>query len=312
MKTSDSLRIGVPWMKSVISCSLWYKRNDPDGSCRMKAGDIDIFFKRSGSGGPVLLLHGGLMVHQEWSAQVPFLSRYYQVIAPDSRGHGRTTTGSRPLDYRQMARDTITLIEQLGCGRVAIVGSSDGAITAMTVATWRPDLVSGLVLMGVCHNVEQYDRKVREASDRFLNPYSAVMLGLRIMHRSMKLHDPGQKRFFSDMRQLWDTLPDLTEDELAGIHAPTLVICGDRDEFLAREDDPLGIFKETAAAIPGAELEVIYGGGHTLASSRPDSVNELILGFLSRIEHGEPGPDGRDSPVTAGRPAGKEACRASM
>ncbi|TAJ49652.1 MAG: alpha/beta fold hydrolase, partial [Brevundimonas sp.] len=57
-----------------------------------------------GSGPPVILLHGGLSSHQAWGRQVPaLLDAGYQVILIDSRGHGRSTLGSTPLSYDQLA-----------------------------------------------------------------------------------------------------------------------------------------------------------------------------------------------------------------
>ena len=66
------------------------------------------------------------------------------------------------------------------------------------------------------------------------------------------------------------------------ITAPTLVVACDRDEFLSLWDDPLEVFRETAAAIPGAEMAVVWGGTHVVHMQKPRAVNRLILGFLEK------------------------------
>jgi len=119
-------------MKTVVSYAEWIFRARPRSSKgRINVDDIDFFFRRFGSGRPVLLLHGGFMFAETWAGQIPALSADYLLFAPDVRGHGRTTLGTRPLTYRQLADDALGLIEALGKGPAHVVGWSVGLVAPL-------------------------------------------------------------------------------------------------------------------------------------------------------------------------------------
>jgi pimeloyl-ACP methyl ester carboxylesterase len=283
VNTIESLKVGRPWISALLTYAAFSRLTRSKGCGRLPAGDIDIYYKRFGCGEPVLLLHGGFMVSEGWAAQMPALARDHMVIAMDSRGHGRTNLGTAPLTYRQMGRDVANFIERLGVGPAHVIGSSDGGIAGLALALERPDLLRSLVLLGTSFNTSNYSREAMREIDRFLSPRAPVLLGLRGLRRLMNPEPWTGRRFVASMRKLWTTLPDFTVEELGTICTPTLVIGCDKDEFLSLSDDPLEVFRETAAAMPNAELAVIPGGTHTVNINRPGVVNELILNFIASV-----------------------------
>ena len=75
---------------------------------------------------PVLvLLHGGLGSADDFAALLPRLQTHYRLIAPDTRGHGRSTFGDVPLTYAQIADDTAQLLHHLGIPKYSLFGFSD-------------------------------------------------------------------------------------------------------------------------------------------------------------------------------------------
>ena len=79
-------------------------------------------------------------------------SQHFQVYTPEQRGHGHTPDAEGPITFELMAQDTITFIETVIGGPVHVLGCSDGAILALTIALRRPDLVRRLVFAaGVFH-----------------------------------------------------------------------------------------------------------------------------------------------------------------
>jgi len=84
----------------------------------------------SGSGQSVLLLHGWTVSHAAWAPLVATLSKRFQVLRPDARGHGgHALQVSRALDVQRLARDVINLLDHFEIERVAAVGHSMGALT---------------------------------------------------------------------------------------------------------------------------------------------------------------------------------------
>lgn len=79
-----------------------------------------------GKGTPVVLLRAGLGNSAHFGFQLPALVDKFRVIAIDSRGQGRSTTGKAAITYDQMAADVIAVLDKLAIKRASVVGWSDG------------------------------------------------------------------------------------------------------------------------------------------------------------------------------------------
>jgi pimeloyl-ACP methyl ester carboxylesterase len=84
----------------------------------------------SGSGTPILLLHGWTASHTGWAPLMTALAAQHRVIRPDARGHGGHVLSVNPEpDVQRLARDIINLLDHYGLAQVAAVGHSMGALT---------------------------------------------------------------------------------------------------------------------------------------------------------------------------------------
>jgi hypothetical protein len=110
--------------------------------------DVIIYYEVFGGGPPVLVLHGGLGSLVDMRYQIESLARNHLVIAPDSRGHGRSTDSAAPLSYAEMAEDVHALLDRLAIRTADVVGWSDGGITGLTLALRHPEQVGRLVVIG--------------------------------------------------------------------------------------------------------------------------------------------------------------------
>src|SRR6202007_2835667 len=102
-----------------------------------------------GHGEPLVLLHGGMVSTNpiwaptpvSYSAHMEQLAERFRVIAPDTRGCGRTRHGGGTCTFARLVDDRLALIDALGLDRPLIAGFSEGAITATIVGIRRPDSV---------------------------------------------------------------------------------------------------------------------------------------------------------------------------
>jgi 3-oxoadipate enol-lactonase len=102
-----------------------------------------------GDGPPVLLLHGWMAsADLNWFSVFAPLAARHRVIAPDLRGHGRSSGVPGALTLEAMADDAAALLRHLDAAPAVVVGYSMGASVAQLVAQRHPDLVLGLVLGG--------------------------------------------------------------------------------------------------------------------------------------------------------------------
>src|SRR5665213_263260 len=106
---------------------------------------IQLWHAAYGSGPPVILLHGGLGHSGNWGYQVPSLvSSGYRAVLIDTRGHGRSTRDAQPFSYELLASDVLAVMDALHLQKVALVGWSDGACTALILAAKAPARVAGV------------------------------------------------------------------------------------------------------------------------------------------------------------------------
>src|SRR5580765_6639684 len=91
----------------------------------IRTSETSIFVRASGSGPPLLLLHGFPQTHLMWRGVAPLLARNFTVICADLRGYGRSGCPASAADHapyakRSMARDMVTVMERLGFLRFAV------------------------------------------------------------------------------------------------------------------------------------------------------------------------------------------------
>ena len=90
-----------------------------------------LYYEVTGQGHPLVLLHGNGEDSTYFEHQVPVFSQLYQVIAIDTRAHGRSTRGNAPLDFYLFADDVIAVLDDLGLQKAHILGFSDGGNIAL-------------------------------------------------------------------------------------------------------------------------------------------------------------------------------------
>jgi pimeloyl-ACP methyl ester carboxylesterase len=119
----------------------------------VRANGIDIHFVQEGQGAPLVVLHGGMSrptrsgppTPVSYAAHMQTLARQYRVIAPDTRGCGRTAHDAGTITYDQLADDVLALVEALDLGRPLIAGFSDGGVIATVAGIRGPGRFAGIV-----------------------------------------------------------------------------------------------------------------------------------------------------------------------
>ena len=209
---------------------------------------IDLFYEKTGSGHPVLLLHGNGEDHHIFDALAAKLSAHYSLYLVDSRNHGESGK-SGDFSYGAMAADILGLINALGISP-HIVGFSDGAIIALLLAMKHGGTFSKLALLGP--NLSPADF-TDESLDYIRNAYAASP-------------DPLLKLMLEE--------PNIKPGELAGIENEALVIGGEDDIFNPET------FPMIAAALPNAGLKIMAGHSHDSYINGSDLLYGDLKAFL--------------------------------
>ena len=224
-----------------------------------------LYYKETGEGEPLLLLHGNGEDGSYFSSQISFFRKRYRVIAVDTRGHGRSPRGTAPFTMTQFAKDLKGLLDRLGIRTAHILGFSDGANIAMTFAIRYPESVKSLILNG--GNLNAWGVKF------------SVQLPILLGYGLVSLIALFDKRAVlkKEILGLMVHEPKLCSEELKGISAPTLVIAGTKD--MIRESHTNLIQKN----IPGSRL-CIMEGTHFIAAEKSEEFNKQVFEFLGAVE----------------------------
>jgi len=226
---------------------------------------IKLYFETYGKGLPLLALHGNGQDISALGNQIQFFAGQYRVIAPDSRGHGKSEMGAGRLTYEQMADDENALLEKLDLKQVYVLGWSDGGIVGMLLAIRHPDKVAKLAIMGA--NLEPagaYDWAQAWVSQQE-----------KITDAMIAKHDTSQPWAVQKKHlDLLGSQPHIPIQELKRIAVPTLVMAGDKD--VIRDEHTLQIFH----ALPKAQLCIFPGATHMIPRQDPELFNQTVGKFF--------------------------------
>ncbi len=262
------------------------------------AGSVVLDGESAGAGPPIVLLHGlsatrRSVVHGSRQLQ----RRGWRVIAYDARGHG-ASSAAPGYEYADLVDDLRAVLDHLELERVALVGSSMGAATAMAFALESPERVAALVQItpaydggGRTGEVERgdWERMASELErggvDAFVDVAAPAGAGegwrkiaREAVRQRMERHEHPEE-IARALRQVprsaaWDGL-----EALERLEVPVLVV-GSRDEM--DHLHPFAIAAEYAGRLPDAELVVEEEGKSPLAWQGA-RLSTAIGDFLERV-----------------------------
>lgn len=238
----------------------------------------------------LLLVHGSAASTRSWDAVVPLLTGSHRVVRIDLLGHGRSATPDDG-DYSipAQARRAGAALDRLGITSAIAVGHSSGGLTVTALAEQRPDLVAALALINTGPRMEALiaqrlsfdpaqwaqltDEHLREAASTAFSragyrPPQDLLDDMRLM----TFHS-----FTATMRASAEYLAERpVPDRLADLGRPLLVIFGQDDRRWRSS------FAGDYRAVPGAQVEMLPGLGHTPILEDPQRAAAPLLAFAAR------------------------------
>jgi 3-oxoadipate enol-lactonase len=254
---------------------------------------IELHVTIAGAGAPVLVLHGVTMNSTFHDRDILALSRSFLVIAPDLRGHGRS---SRPAEYtmRDHVQDMVALLNALSIDTVYVVGASMGSYIAQALAIAAPDRVKKLVLVvakasGITSSSARYlaehadqlvdlspEQQQEWLSDRMFAPNASSAVRTAMKRWVGAQQKAGLALTTPQVQAANDALAGFDfRNDLRQLHIPSLVISGRYDILNPRDDG-----EEIVRLLPDARLEVFEHSGHLLTREEPEHFSEVLGAFL--------------------------------
>lgn len=243
---------------------------------QLEVNGIELHWEEAGEGEPLLWLHGALGCGADWRYIFDGPPPGYRVIAPDLRGHGSSTNPGGGFAFRRCARDVEALLRHLQLPRVKAIGLSGGGIVLLHMATAAPSSIEAMVLVSTPPYFPERARTIQRQ-------FSPAMIGEEELARMRARHTRGEAQLealFEMARGFADSYEDVsfTPPHLGTITARTLIVFGDRDPFY-----PVSLACEMHEAIPGSNLWVIPGGGHSpVFLDAAPAFRQQACGFLAK------------------------------
>jgi len=252
----------------------------------VKIGKMNMYYEESGCGLPLILIHGGTAVSGMWKDIVPLLSKHYRVITPDSRGHGKTDNPTKTMTYPLLADDIASFIKTLNLKKPFICGHSDGGQIALELAMRYVGLCSALVIASAYYVMpEQFADSLKKFG--FLSKGKVDLQYIRKKKsnnvkfwKEVHIDNKNPNKWIELLQQIsemWWTPFQYNSEDFNKIKDPTLILTGDRDEYIPVEQ-ALHMYN----SIKNSELAVLPGTSHVSFFDEPELFTKAVLNFLER------------------------------
>jgi pimeloyl-ACP methyl ester carboxylesterase len=239
----------------------------------------------TGSGPAVLLVHSTASDRRMWDPQVDALAEAgFRAVRCDLPGFGDSPVPDKPYDT---AAEVLAVLDTLGVGTAAVVGSSGGGAVAIELAARWPHRVSALTLLCTAiagHRTGPQLRAFADREDALLEAGDvagatelnvATWLGPRAGDEAREQLRRMQRHAFEVQLAGPDTEEIETPYEVGAIIARTLLVSGAHDL-----DDFRRIAADLAGRLPAARHVELDWAGHLPSMEDPAAVNALLLDFL--------------------------------
>jgi len=275
-----------------------------------------VYYRRTGTGPAVVLIHGMLNSSRHWEAVARRLGDAHTVIAPDLIGHGDSAAPRGDYSLGAHAASIRDLLAAIGIDRATIVGHSLGGGVAMQFFYQFPQRVERLVLISSGGLGREVKAPLRSAALPGVSPLLALTIrprligaltltGARLRERGAEwgvylqaaaralrpLQSPGAREaFLQTLRAVIDVHGQRVSatDRLYLLEAlPTMIVWGERDNTI-----PLAHGREAHAAIPHSTFQTLPRAAHFPHLEDPGGLSELLREFIAttrpgRIEDGD-------------------------
>lgn len=253
-----------------------------------------IHFADEGHGFPVLLIHGLAGDHSAWAQQISVWRSEFRIIAPDTRGAGRSTQVDEPVTLDELADDFLKLLDDLEVDQCHVVGRSMGGCIGQLMALREPSRVKSLSLLASCAKLEPVGRRCLDNMREVLewrNSWSD--------HASHSIQNFVSRKYFNEnpekVAQIEKVIGSSTRlpacysrqnhavqqfdslDRLDQITCPVMIMSGGEDPLCGPQATRWMLDR-----LPQAEWIEFVGSSHFFLMEEPDRFMRHMTDFLQR------------------------------
>jgi len=261
-----------------------FAQAQPAGA-RVEVNGMQVYYEVSGSGDPLVVLHGAYMNIPSMGAIIPKLAETHKVYAFEFQGHGRTTDIDRPITYPALADDTAAFMEAVGLQKADVFGYSMGAAAGLQLAIRHPDKVNKLVAASVAYDAQGWQPAFREFIPQMTVEMFVDMPVFAEAYRKLAANPDGFPELVRKLIAL-EKEPMAWEAEVKALKTPVLIITGDAD--VATLEHSVALFRllggggmgDMGQPLPASRLAVLPATSHTAVIGQTELLVAVIEPFL--------------------------------
>ena len=229
-----------------------------------------VHYEVLGRGRPVIFLHGWVGSWRYWIGSMQVTSTSYRAYALDLWGFGDTAHSPSNYTLEQQATLLERFLNEMGIGKIALVGHGLGALVGMTFATRLPQSVDRMMAVSCPMDYHAVNPRFRTATPGELSDW----LSSRTSEATIALSDASK----ADAQAITISLGALQAENVFAkfrmLNIPTLLVYGDKDPAITTPDGEFSLSTMTHQI----ELE---GSGHFPMIDETNKFNRLLTDFLA-------------------------------
>jgi pimeloyl-ACP methyl ester carboxylesterase len=253
---------------------------------RVAVNGMRMYYEVSGTGNPLIVLHGAYMNIPQMGAIVPKLAATHKVYALELQGHGRTTDIDRPITYPNLADDVATFMDSVGLDKADVFGYSMGAEVGLQLAIRHPAKVSKLVAASVAYDLEGWQPEFTAMIPQ-MTVEMIVAMPFAAEYKKLAANPNGFPELARKLIAL-EKEPMAWEADVKTLKTPVLIITGDAD--VATLEHSVAMYRLLGGGgmgdmvesekLPASRLAVLPATSHTAVITQTGLLHALIEPFL--------------------------------
>ncbi len=254
---------------------------------------MKLFFRRTGSGKPLVILHGLFGSSDNWMTIAKKLEDQFDLIIPDLRNHGQSPK-SDSWDYDVMTEDLEELIHDQCSMPPFILGHSMGGKLAMEFALDHPDQVEKLVVADIApkeypphhgeilkglNSISPSDLPSRKEADEMLSKFVPEFGVRAFLLKNLGRKESGELFWKINLPVITNLIENVGRP-ITGqrvYKGPTLFMRGEKSKYISDQD-----FSNAEGFFPNSILETVSNAGHWLHAEKPEEFVMKLLTFLEK------------------------------
>ena len=251
---------------------------------------MKLFSRESGSGDPLIILHGLFGSSDNWFTLAKTFSDHYHVYLVDLRNHGQSPHDDE-FNYAALVKDLHQFFEDQNIDKADLIGHSLGGKTVMNFVLEHPELVQKQIVVDITprfypvhhdtileglNAIDPSSLQSRNEADELLTKYISEFGVRQFLLKNLTRDENGKFTWKFNLKVLGENIHTVGEEIKSGksFKGESLFIKGTKSNYFESGDE-----EKILSLFPNSQF-VALETGHWVQAEKPKEFSEKVLDFL--------------------------------